>query len=175
MLKSYAKAHDLTTIGDLKKLGTAVKLGGAAEFSTRYPDGLLGLHRIYRCHPTFAPLTIPSFYTALDNDQVDAAAVFTTDPPLKTGKYTVLKDTKFIFGFQNVGLVVKKSVATAEGPAFTSTINAVSALLTQKAIIALNSAVEVDKQSAARWPRRSSRPTTCSRFAHRADRRGMRR
>jgi osmoprotectant transport system substrate-binding protein len=95
-------------------------------------------------------LNIPSFYTALDNKQVNAAAVFTTDPPLKTGKYTVLKDTKFIFGFQNVGMVVKTSVARAEGPAFISTINKVSALLTQKAIIVLNSAVEVEKQSAAK-------------------------
>ena len=38
---------------------------------------------------------------------MDAAAVFTTDPQLKSGKYVVLKDTKFIFGFQNVGLVVE--------------------------------------------------------------------
>ena len=149
VLKSYATANHLTTIGDLKKLGSAVKIGGAPEFATRYPDGLLGLERIYHVHPTFEPLNIPSFYTALDNKQVNAAAVFTTDPPLKTGKYTVLKDTKFIFGFQNVGMVVKKSVATAEGPVFTSTINAVSRLLTQKAIIALNSAVEVDKQQPA--------------------------
>jgi osmoprotectant transport system substrate-binding protein len=149
VLKSYANAHGLKTIGDLKKLGSAVKLGGAPEFSTRYPDGLLGLHRIYKAFPTFTPLNIPSFYTALDSKQVQAAAVFTTDPPLKTGKYTVLKDTKFIFGFQNVGMVVKKSVATAEGSAFISTINAVSRLLTQQAIIALNSAVEVNKQSAA--------------------------
>jgi osmoprotectant transport system substrate-binding protein len=149
VLKSYANAHHLTTIGDLGKLGTAVKIGGAPEFSTRYPDGLLGLNRIYKIHPTFAPLNIPSFYAALDDNQVQAAAVFTTDPPLKTGKYTVLKDTKFIFGFQNVGMVVKKSVETAEGPAFVSTINAVSKLLTQQAIIALNSAVEVDKKSPA--------------------------
>lgn len=149
VLKSYASAHSLKTIGDLKKLGAAVKLGAAPEFATRYPDGLLGLHRIYRVFPTFTPLSISDFYTALGNKQVDAAAVFTTDPPLKTGKYTVLKDTKFIFGFQNVGMVVKASVARAEGPAFTSTINKVSALLTQKAIIALNSAVEVDKKSPA--------------------------
>jgi osmoprotectant transport system substrate-binding protein len=149
VLKSYATAHGLTTIADLKKLGKAVKIGGAPEFATRYPDGLLGLERIYDVHPTFTPLNIPSFYTALDNGQVNAAAVFTTDPPLKTGKYVVLKDTKFIFGFQNVGMVVKKSVATAEGPAFISTINSVSKLLTQQAIIALNSAVEVDKQSPA--------------------------
>jgi osmoprotectant transport system substrate-binding protein len=149
VLKTYAKAHGLTTIGDLKKLGSAVKLGGAAEFGTRYPDGLVGLHKIYKVFPTFDPLTISSFYTALDSDQVNAAVVFTTDPPLKTGKYVVLKDTKFIFGFQNVGLVVKASVATEEGPAFTSAVNAVSKLLTQPAIIALNSAVEVDQKSAA--------------------------
>jgi osmoprotectant transport system substrate-binding protein len=149
VLTSYAKAHGLKTIGDLGKLGAAVKIGGAAEFQTRYPDGLLGLNRIYKVHPTFVPLSIPSFYTALDNGQVNAAAVFTTDPPLKTGKYTVLKDTKFIFGFQNVGMVVKTSVAKSEGSAFTSTINKVSALLTQKAIIVLNAAVEVNKESAA--------------------------
>ena len=75
--------------------------------------------------------------------------MFTTDPPLKTGKYVVLKDTKFIFGFQNVGLVVKQSVAKSEGSAFTTTVNKVSKLLTQQAIIALNSAVEVDKKSAS--------------------------
>jgi len=149
VLKSYATAHGLTTIASLKKLGSAVKLGGAAEFSTRYPDGLIGLHKVYHVYPTFDPLTIASFYTALDSNQVNAAVVFTTDPPLKTGKYTVLKDTKFIFGFQNVGMVVKQSVATAEGSAFTSTINSVSRLLTQQAIIALNSAVEVDKKSAS--------------------------
>ncbi len=150
VLKSYASAHGLKSIGDLKKLGAAVKLGAAAEFATRYPDGLEGLHRIYKVFPTFTPLTISDFYTALDNKQVNAAAVFTTDPPLKTGKYTVLKDTKFIFGFQNVGMVVKKSVATAEGSAFTQTINAVSKLLTQNVIITLNSAVEVNKESAAK-------------------------
>lgn len=149
VLKSYANRHHLTTIASLKSLGAAVKLGGAPEFATRFPDGLLGLERIYGVKPTFVPLNIPSFYDALDSDQVQAAAVFTTDPPLKTGKYTVLRDTKFIFGFQNVGMVVKRKVAMAEGPAFTAAINAVSRLLTQKAIISLNAAVEVDKQSPA--------------------------
>lgn len=149
VLTSYAKAHHLTTIASLKMLGKAVKVGGPAEFATRFPDGLLGLERIYHVHPTFVPIGISANYTALDDKSVDAAVVFTTDPPLKSSKYTVLKDTKFIFGFQNVGMVVKASVAKQEGPAFTSTINAVSRLLTQPAIIALNSAVEVDKKSPA--------------------------
>ena len=51
VLTSYAKKHGLKTLGDLKKLGAAVKLGGAAEFQTRYPDGLLGLNKIYGASP----------------------------------------------------------------------------------------------------------------------------
>ncbi len=35
VLSTYAKAHKLKTIGDLKKLGSAVKLGAAPEFATR--------------------------------------------------------------------------------------------------------------------------------------------
>jgi osmoprotectant transport system substrate-binding protein len=149
VLKSYAQAHKLSTIADLKKLGKSVVLGGAPEFQTRFPDGLLGLNRTYGDHPTFDPVNIGSFYSLLDKHTVDAGVVFTTDPQLKSGKYVVLKDTKFIFGFQNVGLVVKKSVAAAEGPTFVATVNRVSALLTQNAIIALNAAVELDQQSPA--------------------------
>lgn len=147
--KTYAQQNHLSSIGDLKALGTKVILGGAPEFRTRFPDGLIGLNKDYGVYPTFDPVAIGSFYTLLDKGTVNAAVVFTTDPQLSTGKYTVLKDTKFIFGFQNVGLVLKKSVATAEGPAFVSTINKVSKLLTQKAIIALNAAVELDQQSPA--------------------------
>ena len=149
VLKSYANANGLKAIGDLKKLGKRSMIGGAPEFQTRFPDGLVGLQREYHVNPTFKPVNIACFYPLLDNKTVNAAVVFTTDPQLKSGKYVVLKDTKFIFGFQNVGLVVKQSVATAEGPAFTATINKVSALLTQNAIIALNAAVELDKQSPA--------------------------
>ncbi len=149
VLKSYATAHGLSTIGDLKKLGKNVILGAPPEFQTRFPDGLVGLHREYGVFPTFKPVNIGSFYSLLDSHTIDAGLVFTTDPPLKSGKYVVLKDTKFIFGFQNVGLVAKQSVVNAEGPAFTATVNKVSALLTQQAIIALNAAVELDKQSPA--------------------------
>jgi osmoprotectant transport system substrate-binding protein len=149
VLKTYAHKHDLSAIGDLKKLGKSLILGAAPEFQTRFPDGLLGLQRDYGVFPTFDPVSIGSFYTLLDKGTVDAAVVFTTDPQLASGRYTVLTDTKFIFGFQNVGLVVKQSVAKAEGPDFTATVNKVSALLTQKAIIALNAAVELDQQSPA--------------------------
>ena len=79
-----------------------------------------------------------------------AADVFSTDPPLGKGsKYTVLADPKHVTGFQNVVPIVKTSVANAAGSTFTSTVNAVSATLSQDAIVAMNKAFYVDKQSAA--------------------------
>ena len=81
---------------------------------------------------------------------IDAGDGFSTDPPLGKGsKYTVLADPKHVTGFQNVVPIVKTSVATAGGATFTNTVNAVSAKLTQDAIVAMNKAVIVDKQSPA--------------------------
>jgi len=77
--------------------------------------------------------------------------VFSTDPQLQdTAKYTVLEDTKHIFGFQNVAPVVKQSVVDAGGDEFASTVNAVSEKLTLDAMQAMNKAVAIDKQSAAK-------------------------
>jgi osmoprotectant transport system substrate-binding protein len=100
-------------------------------------------------NPTFVPLASGLFYTALDFGKVNTSDVFTTDPEVKSGKYVVLTDPKHVFGFQNVAPIVKASVVSAEGPAFAQTLNRVDALLTQRAIIALNAAVAVDKQSPA--------------------------
>ena len=61
----------------------------------------------------------------------------------------MLADPKHVTGFQNVAPIVKSSVATAAGPKFTNTVNAVSAKLTIPAIVAMNKAFYVDKKSAA--------------------------
>jgi osmoprotectant transport system substrate-binding protein len=95
------------------------------------------------------PLSGISAYAALDAGKVQAADVFSTDPPLgKNSKYTVLADPKHVTGFQNVTPLVKTSVLKAAGPSFTKTVNAVSAKLTTPAIAAMNKAFYVDKQSA---------------------------
>src|SRR5581483_10550079 len=145
-LKSYATKHHLHTISDLKALGHSVTLGGAPEFATRY-EGLIGLKKVYGVNPTFKPLAIALTYKALDSNQVQVADVFTTDPQLTLGKYTILSDPKNVFGFQNVAPIVKKSVIKSEGPVFEQTLNKVSALLTLDAIRKMNAAVELDKQS----------------------------
>jgi osmoprotectant transport system substrate-binding protein len=144
--KAYASAHGLKVIADLKKLGK-VSYGAPAENRTRY-DGLVGLEKVYGLHNLqFVPLAEGLNYKALDSGQVKVATIFTSDPQLQSGKYTVLTDTKKLFGFQNVAPVVKKSLITSEGPAFVQTLNKVSALLTLPAIIKMNAAVQLDQQS----------------------------
>jgi osmoprotectant transport system substrate-binding protein len=144
-----AKKYGLKVISDLQKVGS-FKFGGFPECKTRNTC-LPGYKRAYGLTKvTFVPLAGISAYAALDANKVLAADVFSTDPPLaKPSKYTVLTDPKHVTGFQNVAPIVKTSVATALGSKFTQTVNAVSAKLTLPAIIAMNKAFYVDKQSAA--------------------------
>jgi osmoprotectant transport system substrate-binding protein len=146
-LPAYASAHSLASIADLKPLGRGVKLGGPPEFATRF-QGLPGIKKEYGANPTFVPIAIELSYKALEGGQVNVQNVFTTDGQLLGGKFKLLADPKHVFGFQNVAPVVKQSVLTAEGPAFTETLNKVSSLLTIKAIQQMNAAVSIDKQSA---------------------------
>jgi osmoprotectant transport system substrate-binding protein len=144
-----AKKHGLKSIGDLKKVG-AFKLGGFPECKTRNTC-FLGYTKQYGLtNVTFVPLAGISAYSALDSGKVLAADVFSTDPPLGKGsKYTVLADPKHVTGFQNVVPLVRTSVSKAGGSDFEKTVNAVSAKLTQDAIVAMNKAVIVNKRPAA--------------------------
>lgn len=145
---SYAKAHNLKTIGDMSKVGTFT-YGGPPENGTRY-QGVVGLKEAYGLNKMqFKPLPIGSQYQALDQGKVDSIAIFTTDGQLASKKYTVLTDTKGIFGYQQVVPVVSKKVLAAEGPAFEQTLNAVSATLTTDAIVAMNKAVQIDQKQPA--------------------------
>jgi osmoprotectant transport system substrate-binding protein len=145
-----AKKFGLKSIADLKKAGS-FKFGGFPECKTRNTC-FIGYTKQYGITTaTFTPLAGISAYAALDNGSILAADVFSTDPPLGKGsKYTVLADPKHVTGFQNVAPIVKTSVATSLGSKFTATVNAVSAKLSQNAIVAMNKAVIVDKQSAAK-------------------------
>jgi osmoprotectant transport system substrate-binding protein len=144
-----AKKYGLKSISDLKKVGS-FKFGGFPECKTRNTC-FVGYTKQYGItNATFVPLGSVSAYAALDGGTVLAADVFSTDPPLGKGsKYTVLADPKHVTGFQNVVPIVKTSVAEAAGPTFTSTVNAVSAKLTQDAIVAMNKAVYVDQKAPA--------------------------
>ncbi len=146
--KETADAKSLSSIGDLAGIGT-FKLGGQPEFETRL-QGLVGVKDKYGVTDVqFVPFAGISPYEALDQGAVDVAAIFSTDPPLASGKYVVLEDPEANFGFQNVAPVVNQQLADELGQDFREAVNAVSALLSDEAIIAMNSAVAIDKKPAA--------------------------
>jgi glycine betaine/choline ABC-type transport system substrate-binding protein len=59
----------------------------------------------------------------------------------------VLEDPQKIFGVQNVSLLIDQKKADELGPAFTDTVDAVSAKLTVEAMQKMNAAVDLDKQT----------------------------
>ena len=148
VLTTTAKRYGLKTVADLTKV-PGLSICGYPEFQTRFA-GLVGLKQAYGVTDVkFVPLAGISVYQALGSGKCKAGDVFSTDPQLAGTKYTVLTDTKFIFGFQNVAPVVSEKLATALGPKFRQTVDAVSAKLTTPAMIAMNKAVAIDHQSAA--------------------------
>jgi osmoprotectant transport system substrate-binding protein len=148
MLKSTAQKLGVKTIADMKKV-KSFSYAGYPECRTR-TTCLLGLKNTYGLKQVkFVPLASISVWTLLDQGKITAGDGFSTEPPMLTGKYVALKDTKHIFGFQNVVPVLTGELASAGGAELRTIVNAVSAKLTLKAILAMNKAVAVDKKSPA--------------------------
>lgn len=146
VLKQTAVRYGLEEVGDLKKV-PSLSLGGQPQFRSR-TQGLPGLKTNYGVTDVeFVPVGTLSPYELLDQKKVLAAAIFSTDPPLASGKYVVLDDPKAQFGFQNVAPVVDQGKYDALGEDFEQTVNAVTEKLTDDAIIAMNSAVAIDQKS----------------------------
>jgi len=148
MLTSTAQKLGVKTIPDMKKV-KSFSYAAFPECKTRNTC-LLGLKQVYGLtQVSFIPLASISVYTLLDQGKATAGDVFSTDPQLQSSKYTVLTDTKHIFGFQNVAPVLTKALATAGGSQLASVVNAVSSKLTLDAMRAMNKAVAIDKQTPA--------------------------
>jgi osmoprotectant transport system substrate-binding protein len=143
--QATATKDKLKSIADLKPFASQMVLGGPPEFKTR-SDGIAGLKSTYGLtFKGFDPLDTsgPITLSALTGGKVQAADVFTTTPQITTDKLVSLTDPKFNFAAQNVIPLVYKPAMT---PAITSTLNAISAKLTTKALLQMDIAVITDKQ-----------------------------
>ena len=145
--RATARRYGLRTISDLSKVPN-LTIAGFPEWDTRWKGPIRRQYGVRSFK--FVPLAGISAYQLLDRGDVLAADVFTTDPPLLTNKYVQLRDPKNMFGFQHVAPVVDRDLVRENGARFTATLNAVSRLLTVKAIQAMNKAVAVDKKPAAK-------------------------
>ena len=146
--KDFATKNGLKTVADLKKL-KSFTVGARPEFKSRF-QGLKGMQSEYGLtNAKFKQLALGIQYQALDSGDVDSANVFSTDAQLASGKYTVLEDPKGVFGYQHVAMVMDQKKNDALGPEFFQTIDEVSKLLTNDAMISMNKAVALDKQPEA--------------------------
>lgn len=152
--QTLASTHKLTSIADLKPIGSTLTLGGASEFQTRQ-QGLLGVKseygvdfKAFKALDEDGPLT----RAALQHDNIQVGEVFTTDPYIQTMHFTVLSDPKDLFGAQNVIPLINKSGLTSTG---IDALNAVSAKLDTTTLLTLNKETTLDKQDpdkvAANW------------------------
>ena len=134
--KATARAHSLTSIGDLASLGRTITIAANSEFTTR-PYGPKGLKAVYGVDASVTPVEDsggPLTVKALTDGTVDVADIYSSDPAIGVKDLVILSDPQMLILPQNVTPLVSASL-----PAIAATaINRVSALLTPDELRSLN-------------------------------------
>ncbi|WP_099022650.1 ABC transporter substrate-binding protein [Mycolicibacterium palauense] len=155
-----ARTWNLKTIGDLAEHSAEVKFGAPSEFLNR-AEGLPGLKEKYGLdipEKNFVAISDgggPATVRALVDGTVTAADIFSTSPAIPQNDLVVLEDPKNNFLAANVVPVVSSQ---KKSDTLKTVLDAVSAKLTTRALIDLNTAVSgnsgIDPDEAARqWIR----------------------
>jgi osmoprotectant transport system substrate-binding protein len=138
-----AQRWNLKTIGDLARHSAEVKFGAPSEFLQR-TEGLPGLKAKYGLD--IAPANFisisdgggPATVRALVDGTVTAADIFSTSPAIVQNNLVVLDDPKHNFLAANVVPLV---ASQKKSDLLKTVLDAVSAKLTTKALIEMNTAV----------------------------------
>lgn len=154
--EATAAKWKLTNIGDLATHSAEVRFGAPSEFLNR-AQGIPGLKARYGLDITpdnFVAISDgggPATVRALLGGTVTAANIFSTSPAIPANKLVVLQDPKNNFLANNVVPLVSSQKKSEE---LKKVLDAVSAKLTTKDLIELNTAVSgnsgIDPEEAAR-------------------------
>jgi osmoprotectant transport system substrate-binding protein len=143
----FAKANNLTSIADLKNVSSYI-LAANPEFQTR-PDGIPGLKSVYGLdNINFQAISDgggPATLKALLDNTVQVADIYSTTPSIIDNKLVTLTDPKSLFASQEVIPIVYKKKTSSK---LESALNAVSAKLTTKDLLSLNSEVSGSSKTA---------------------------
>jgi osmoprotectant transport system substrate-binding protein len=143
--RETADEYGLETMADLSEVPN-LTLAGFPEWEERWTGPIEDVYGVSGFR--FVPLAGISAYQLLDQGDVLAADVFTTDPQLLSEDYVELEDPENMFGFQHVAPVIDQGLVDEYGDTLTSTLDEVSGLLTTEAMQEMIKAVAIDKQSA---------------------------
>lgn len=142
VLKSFAEANDLTSIGDLAKVTTPVTVGAAPEFEER-PYGPAKAKEAYGVDLTFSA-TGPTTLESLLAGEIQVADIYTADPAFQTEEIVALEDPENLIISSNVVPIASSDVADE----IADVINAISKKLTAEELVGLNVQSTVDQKSA---------------------------
>jgi len=142
----YAKANNLSSIGDLANVSGTVIVAANPEFQTR-PDGLPGLQSVYGLtNLSFQAINDsggPATAKALQDNTVQVADIYSTTPSIIDDKFVTLKDPKNLFASQQVVPIVTASKASK----ISALLNKISAKLTTKDLLEFNKRTGGDEKA----------------------------
>ena len=135
--EANAQKYNLTSIADLSSVASKWTFGGPQECQTRITC-YAGLSQYYGLHfggfkalDEDGPLTV----AALQNGDVQAARIFSSDATIAADHFKVLTDPKDFQGAGNITPILRNSVAT---PGVLAVLNKVSATLTTADLVQFN-------------------------------------
>jgi osmoprotectant transport system substrate-binding protein len=142
----FAAKYDLESIADLSKAGKFT-LAANPEFQTA-PQGLDGLASVYGLKDIdFTAINDgggPATLKALLDNTVQVADIYSTTPSILDNKLVTLKDPKGLFASQEVVPIVTSSKVSDK---LKRVVNKVSAALTTKDLLELNTQVSGDSKT----------------------------
>ena len=143
-----ATRYRLASIADLRRVARNLVIGGPSEFQGR-EQGLVGLRRDYGLvFKSFQPVDDSGNgnVQALTGGQVQVADVFTTDPWIKVDHLVTLADPRGLFTAANIVPLVYKAGVDAT---VISTLDAISAKLTESSLRNLDTKIMIDNDNVA--------------------------
>jgi osmoprotectant transport system substrate-binding protein len=152
--RAFAEANGLRSLSDLAAYSQSnpISLGGPPECPER-PFCQPGLEERYGVVVgSFQPLDAggPLTKQALEQGSIDLGLIFSSDGGVAALDLVVLDDD---LALQQVDNIVPAVLTSALTPAMTDALNALSAVMTTDDLIAMNKAVDIDRQTPAQVAR----------------------
>ena len=143
--REVASRYDLHTYSDLAAVAGQLVFGAEYDFFER-EDGYQGLCEAYGLDfGETMDLDIGLKYQALDQEQIDVMAIFTTDGQLSAADAVVLEDDRQFFPSYLCGNVVRSQVLE-EYPELASVLEKLSGTISDGDMAQMNYAVENEKK-----------------------------
>ncbi|MGE3961693.1 MAG: glycine betaine ABC transporter substrate-binding protein [Dehalococcoidia bacterium] len=139
----------ITKVSDLAAHAGDLRLGGPPECPER-EFCMVGLRDVYDVEfGEFIPLDFGPRVTALEEDGIDVAVLFSTDAVIATNGWVVLEDDRGLQPAENIAPVVRTAVIDEYGDDLVNTLNAVTEKLTSESLAEMNAEFQVEQRSPA--------------------------